>query len=159
MKTAVVGAGWAGLACAVHAARAGHRVTLFEAARTLGGRARRVDGENGLSLDNGQHILIGAYSATLALMRSLNVEPQAVLLRTPLQLRFADGGGLALPRLPAPLDLAAGILAARGWNWRDKGSLLREIERDSFQVLNQRVSLTPLRKLWLAWRVQALGRL
>ncbi|MGR4868003.1 hydroxysqualene dehydroxylase HpnE [Variovorax sp. LARHSF232] len=125
MRIAVVGAGWAGLACAVHAARAGHRVTLFEAARTLGGRARRVDGENGLALDNGQHILIGAYSATLELMRSLNVEPQAALLRTPLQLRFADGGGLALPRLPAPLDLAVGILAARGWNWRDKASLLR----------------------------------
>ena len=38
-------------------------------------------------------------------------------------------------------------------------TLLREIERDNFAVLNQRVSLTPLRKLWLAWRVQALGRL
>jgi len=38
-------------------------------------------------------------------------------------------------------------------------SLLREIERDDFAVLNQRVSLTPLRKFWLAWRVQALGRL
>ncbi len=38
-------------------------------------------------------------------------------------------------------------------------TLLREIERDDFAVLNQRVSLTPLRKLWLAWRVQALGRL
>ncbi len=38
-------------------------------------------------------------------------------------------------------------------------TLLREIERDDFSVLNQRVSLTPLRKLWLAWRVQALGRL
>ncbi|VTU28495.1 Dehydrosqualene synthase [Variovorax sp. PBL-H6] len=38
-------------------------------------------------------------------------------------------------------------------------TLLREIERDDFKVLNQRVSLTPLRKLWLAWRVQALGRL
>ncbi len=37
--------------------------------------------------------------------------------------------------------------------------LLREIERDGFLVLRQRVSLTPLRKLWLAWRVQALGRL
>ncbi len=37
-------------------------------------------------------------------------------------------------------------------------SLLREIERDDFAVLNQRISLTPLRKLWLAWRVQALGR-
>ena len=125
MKLAVVGAGWAGLACGVHAARAGHQVTLFEAARSLGGRARRVEADGGLALDNGQHILIGAYSATLALMRELGVEPGQVLLRTPLQLRFADGGGLALPRLPAPLDLLAGILRARGWNWRDKTSLLR----------------------------------
>ena len=38
-------------------------------------------------------------------------------------------------------------------------TLLREIETDNFQVLHQRVSLTPLRKLWLAWKVQALGRL
>ena len=38
-------------------------------------------------------------------------------------------------------------------------TLLREIERDNFQVLHQRVSLTPLRKLWLAWRVQALGKM
>ena len=38
-------------------------------------------------------------------------------------------------------------------------TLLREIESDQFQVLHQRISLTPLRKLWLAWRVQALGKL
>ena len=38
-------------------------------------------------------------------------------------------------------------------------TLLHEIERDGFQVLHQRTSLPPLRKLWLAWRVQALGRL
>ena len=38
-------------------------------------------------------------------------------------------------------------------------TLLREIEHENFQVLNQRISLTPLRKLWLAWRVQALGKL
>ena len=37
-------------------------------------------------------------------------------------------------------------------------TLLREIEHDGFQVLHQRVSLTPLRKFWLAWKVQALGR-
>jgi phytoene synthase len=37
-------------------------------------------------------------------------------------------------------------------------TLLREIERDQFQVLQQRVALTPLRKLWLAWKMQALGR-
>ena len=38
-------------------------------------------------------------------------------------------------------------------------TLLREIERDDFQVLHQRVSLTPLRKFWLAWKVQALGKI
>ncbi|RRD67690.1 squalene synthase HpnD [Comamonadaceae bacterium OH2310_COT-174] len=38
-------------------------------------------------------------------------------------------------------------------------TLLREIERDQFQVLHQRIQLTPLRKLWLAWQVQALGRM
>jgi phytoene synthase len=38
-------------------------------------------------------------------------------------------------------------------------TLLREIEHEQFQVLNQRIALTPLRKLWLAWKVQALGHL
>ncbi|WP_137176155.1 presqualene diphosphate synthase HpnD [Massilia sp. HP4] len=31
-------------------------------------------------------------------------------------------------------------------------TLLDEIQRDGFHVLNQRISLTPLRKLWLAWK-------
>jgi squalene-associated FAD-dependent desaturase len=124
-KTAVIGAGWAGLACAVEATRLGHAVTLFEAAHMPGGRARRVDDMHGLALDNGQHILIGAYTATLKLMRDVGVDVDSVLLRLPLSLRFADGGGLKLPRLPAPLDLLAGIFAARGWTWRDKSSLLR----------------------------------
>ena len=38
-------------------------------------------------------------------------------------------------------------------------TLLREIEAENFQVLHQRTSLTPMRKLWLAWKVQALGKL
>lgn len=124
-KTAVIGAGWAGLACAVEATRLGHAVTLFEAAHTPGGRARRVDDMHGLALDNGQHILIGAYTATLQLMRDVGVDVEGALLRLPLSLRFADGGGLKLPRLPAPLDLLAGIFTAQGWTWRDKSSLLR----------------------------------
>ncbi len=36
-------------------------------------------------------------------------------------------------------------------------TLLREIQADGYQVLHQRVSLTPLRKLWLAWKTQAFG--
>ena len=38
-------------------------------------------------------------------------------------------------------------------------TLLREIEADNFQVLHQRIKLTPLRKMWLAWKVQALGKM
>ena len=40
LRIAIIGAGWAGMAAAVHAADAGHQVTVFEAARQLGGRAR-----------------------------------------------------------------------------------------------------------------------
>lgn len=126
MNTAIIGAGWAGLAAAVRAAQAGDTVTLFEAARTPGGRARRVVAEDGTVLDNGQHILIGAYRATLALMRDVGVSPDTALLRMPLALRFADGGGLEVPSgLKPPLDLLAGIWGARGWTVRDKYGLMR----------------------------------
>jgi len=37
-------------------------------------------------------------------------------------------------------------------------TLLREIAADNYQVLHQRVSLTPLRKFWLAWKTQAFGK-
>jgi hydroxysqualene dehydroxylase len=130
-KVAVVGAGWAGCAAAVEAVRLGHAVTLFEASRTPGGRARRVDGllqNQPVSLDNGQHILIGAYSETLRLMADLGIDQQTSLLRLPLTLQFPDGSGLKLPAsrfLPAPLDAFAGILAARGWSWADRLSLLK----------------------------------
>ena len=129
MKLAVVGAGWAGMAAAVRLTQDGHQVTVFEAARAIGGRARALpatlpDGRAVL-LDNGQHILIGAYRETLQALRTVGVDPQTQLLRLPLCLRFPDGDGLALPRWPAPLDALAGILGARGWTWADKASLLR----------------------------------
>ncbi|WP_367849517.1 hydroxysqualene dehydroxylase HpnE [Rhodoferax sp. WC2427] len=121
MKIAVVGAGWAGLAAAVTATQAGHHATIFEASRAVGGRARAIFGTE---LDNGQHILIGAYTDTLRLMRTVGVDADQALLRLPLTLLFPDGHGLRLPKLPAPFDAFAGILRARGWSWRDKASLL-----------------------------------
>lgn len=128
MRLAIVGGGWAGLAAAVRAVGAGHEVTLFEAARTLGGRARSlqvdIPGAGTVLLDNGQHIMIGAYVETLRMMQAVGVEPAEVLHALPLALRFPDGGGLALPPWPAPWDAAAGILTAKGWSARDKWSLL-----------------------------------
>jgi phytoene dehydrogenase-like protein len=90
LKLAIVGGGWAGLAAAVRAHEAGHRVTLFEMAGQLGGRAREVTVE-GLALDNGQHILIGAYERCLALMRTVGSDVSGGLDRRPLELRYPDG--------------------------------------------------------------------
>lgn len=128
LRVAVVGAGWAGLAASVATVQAGHALTLFEAGRCAGGRARTVplahSGDGGLDLDNGQHILIGAYTDTLALMKQVGVDPGTALLRLPLALRFPDGDGLQLPDLPPPWDALAGMARARGWHWRDKLALL-----------------------------------
>jgi hydroxysqualene dehydroxylase len=117
------------MAAAVTATQAGHHATIFEAARAVGGRARALNGTlpdgTPVVLDNGQHILIGAYSETLKLMRTVGVDPETSLLRLPLTLLFPDGKGLALPDWPSPLDALAGIAQAKGWTWTDKWSLLR----------------------------------
>ena len=129
MKVAVIGAGWAGMAAAIAHTQAGHQITVFEAARTVGGRARAVPGTlpdgSPVTLDNGQHILIGAYATSLRLMRLVGVDTDSALLRLPLTLQFPDGQGLQLPDLPPPLDALLGIARAKGWHWRDKLALLR----------------------------------
>ncbi|MDB5960160.1 MAG: phytoene dehydrogenase [Massilia sp.] len=128
---AVIGGGWAGCAAAVELASdpGGHRITVFEAARTLGGRARAVT-VNGRTLDNGQHILLGAYSATLAMLKKVGIDRQEVFLNLPLQMRYPTVGldagmDFLTARLPAPLHLAVALLRARGLTRADKLSLAR----------------------------------
>ncbi len=80
--------------------------------------------------------------------------------------RFTDLMHFQAKRAHATYDEALALLPAPDRRCQKPGlmmasiyrTLLREIERDGFQVLHQRSSLTPLRKLWLAWKVQALGR-
>jgi hydroxysqualene dehydroxylase len=144
MNVLIIGAGWAGLAAAMEATRLGHSATVLEAARAIGGRARALnvtlpDGTEA-TLDNGQHILIGAYSETLQLMRDVGVDTSTALHRMPLTLRYPDGSGLTLPDWSKPwfagLDVAAGIFKATGWSMGDKLSLLRAADawrRASFQ--------------------------
>ncbi|URI08970.1 hydroxysqualene dehydroxylase HpnE [Aquincola tertiaricarbonis] len=122
-RVAVVGGGWAGLAAAVAGVRAGAQVTLFEMAPQLGGRAREV-AVDGLPLDNGQHILIGAYRRTLALMRQVGAAPEQQLLRRPLALVYPDGRGLQLPPGAAIPAFVRAVLGYRGWGWRDRAALL-----------------------------------
>ncbi len=123
-RVAVIGAGYAGLACAVELARQGHRVTVFEASRSLGGRARRVD-LHGHALDNGQHLLLGAYTELLRLMRAVGADPKRLMLRTPLDLVVPGSFRLRAARLPRPLHLLAGLLSARGLAWRERLAALR----------------------------------
>jgi len=127
VKFAVIGAGWAGCAAAVELTRRGKHVTLIEAARTAGGRARRVEHE-GHHLDNGQHILLGAYHDSLRLMRTVGITPSQVLLRLPLQMRYppgCDGMEFIAGSLPAPLHLLSALLTSRGLSVGDKLSLAR----------------------------------
>ncbi|HEY6897014.1 MAG TPA: hydroxysqualene dehydroxylase HpnE [Rhodocyclaceae bacterium] len=122
-RVAIVGAGYAGLAAAVELAAAGIAVDVFEASRSLGGRARAAEIE-GITLDNGQHILVGAYRETLRLMRQVGADPETLLLRLPLRLSYPGVLRVAAPTWPkpwpAPLHLAAALLGAHGLNWREK---------------------------------------
>ena len=123
MKIAIVGAGWAGMAAAVTAVQAGH------ARHRVGGRharwaaapapcrAQLPDG-SAVVLDNGQHILIGAYSESLRLMRRVGVDPDTGLAApAAAHPRFPMAAASRFPRWPAPLDALAGIATARGWQW------------------------------------------
>ena len=122
---AVIGGGWAGCTAALTLAEAGIPTTLYESSRTLGGRARAVELE-GQSLDNGQHILLGAYEQTLQLIESLRADTQPPgTWRLPLALNLPPDFRLACPRLPAPLHLLAGLLGAHGLTWREKWAAAR----------------------------------
>jgi hydroxysqualene dehydroxylase len=122
---AVIGAGYAGLAAAVELAQNDIPVTVFESAHELGGRARRVDIE-GNALDNGQHILVGAYRELLRLQELTGVVLSAAYLRTPLNLEMH-----ATFRLRAPWSgrtgLVAAFILARGLPWRDRIAAARMV--------------------------------
>ena len=122
----MVGAGYAGMAAAVTLAERGVPVTVFESGPVPGGRARRVTTE-GRELDNGQHILIGAYSELLRLMRLIGVQRDAVL-RLPLELRYADG---------FTLRGASGLLFSGKIPFRERVDAVRfmlSLKRSSFRL-------------------------
>jgi len=138
---AVIGGGYAGCAAAFTLAEAGVRVLLLEAGAVLGGRARRVV-RDGLPLDNGQHLMLGAYRATLGILARLpGGYVPSDLVRRPLTIvQFGSGRRDALtlvaPRAPGRVGLAVALLTARGLTWRERLAnvrFLRTLEQAGYQ--------------------------
>ncbi|WP_455365471.1 hydroxysqualene dehydroxylase HpnE [Kaarinaea lacus] len=139
----VVGGGWAGLTTAVELVRHDIPVIVLESAKQLGGRARRVPFENNIyeyetveahderqnnndkiSVDNGQHLLLGAYDSTLDILHTVGVSEEDVLQREKLALNMRRRKGrnvtIKTSRLPAPLHIAWGLLFAAGLSLNDR---------------------------------------
>jgi hydroxysqualene dehydroxylase len=76
------------------------------------------------ALDNGQHILIGAYTHTLRLMQHVGADPAAVFYRQPLELRYPDGRGFKVSRGPALWGLLRGVWGCVGWSLADRAALV-----------------------------------
>lgn len=122
--------------------------------------------------DVGEDALRGRIYLPMSELQQFDVKAHELLKRTPandsedFQQRFADLMRFQAQRAHNLYDEAMTLLPLADRRSQKPGlmmasiyrTLLREIELENFAVLNQRISLTPLRKLWLAWKVQALGR-
>ncbi|MFZ6813007.1 hydroxysqualene dehydroxylase HpnE [Undibacterium sp. Rencai35W] len=171
-RIAVIGAGWAGCAAAVELSRGQAQVTLLEASRTLGGRARKVAIQEH-TLDNGQHILLGAYDAALTMMRQVGIPLDQAFLRLPLQMVYPsldEGMEFIAPQLPAPLHLLVALLRAKGLSRQDKMALARfsttarwmgwQLHQDcSVSELLERFDQTPVlcQLMWVPLCIAALN--
>ncbi len=123
----VLGGGFAGLSCAVALAEKGRKVLVLDKKPRLGGRAYSFS-ENGLDIDNGQHLFMGCYVATRRFLKTIGTEAKLDIYHD-VVVDYAEAGGrrdrLACPSwLPAPLHLAAGLLGLKGVSLREKSALV-----------------------------------
>jgi phytoene synthase len=116
--------------------------------------------------DVGEDALRGRIYLPVDELQKFDVKAHEILQRTHSE-RFVALMRFQAQRAHALYEEALALLPAADRRSQKPGlmmasiyrTLLREIEAEDFRVLNQRISLTPLRKLWLAWKVQALGRM
>lgn len=146
LQVAVIGGGCAGLSAAKQLVDLGYHVTLYEASSQYGGRARMVMVENEQEmtmLDNGQHIMLGAYHETLKLLEDVGLKEEDAFIRIPLQMRMLSN----LVNLPfvlktnpkhdAPYHLAWGLLKAEGLPLSDRLKaiwMMHKIKRKKFKL-------------------------
>ncbi|MHB1655101.1 MAG: hydroxysqualene dehydroxylase HpnE [Burkholderiales bacterium] len=164
---AVIGGGYAGMAAAVTLAQHGVKVTVYEAGKVLGGRARQVShAACSTPLDNGQHLLLGAYRTTLELARL--VDPDTTKwLRLPLQLHTESGLQLHAPKLPAPWNMLIALLGARGIAYRHRLTALKFMLRQRLRdyrlaqdmPLIELLSAQPRELIELLWEPLCLAAL
>ena len=115
--------------------------------------------------DVGEDALRGRIYLPISELQQFDVKVHDILQRQ-YSPRFSALMEFQTRRALALYDEALAGLPAADWRAQKPGlmmasiyrSLLREIQADGYQVLHQRVSLTPLRKFWLAWKTQAFGR-
>lgn len=129
MHVVIIGAGWAGVAAAIHAAERGARVTVIEDRPYIGGRARSfTDRTTGTTIDNGQHIMMGCYREVLHVLRTLGTADQ-LERQTALRVGFIDAGGrqdlLDASALPGKLGVGLGIMRLRQLPLRARLAALR----------------------------------
>ena len=115
--------------------------------------------------DVGEDALRGRIYLPVTELQQFDVKAHEILNRLDSD-RFQALMQFQAKRAHALYDEALAMLPTEDWKHQKPGlmmasiyrTLLREIETKKFPVLNQRVALTPLHKLWLAWKMQALGR-
>src|SRR5574341_4495 len=120
----VVGGGFAGLATGVALAERGFRVTVVEKRSRLGGRASSyLDQTTGEVLDNGQHVFLRAYRATIRFLTTIGTLDQ-LAFQPSLSIEVVGANGatskIAAAALPAPWHMAVGMLRARGLSWEER---------------------------------------
>lgn len=125
---AVIGGGLAGLSASVTLAKAGLRVALIEQRSELGGRCYSyTDQVTGDVVENGQHILLGAYHSTL---RYLDMIGTRHLLRIKTHMDFPfhhpvkHFAAFSVGNLPRPFHITAGLLRFSLLSFRERQSLL-----------------------------------
>lgn len=141
----IIGGGLAGLAAAATLAEKGIEATIIEAGSQLGGRARNVAVEFNsqvVQLDNGQHILLGAYHETLNLLKQVGINEQQAFMRMPLTLEIFSSGHQSFkfraPKyLPFSLSQLLGFLLCKGLTLSERFAVIAfmlRLKKSSFHL-------------------------